>query len=149
MWRAHRMQLQNVNLVLRNMNRKAVGIRAAVERGVIKAAMLLQAEAQARVPVEFGELQASAYTIPLSRGRLAIAEVGFTAPYAAHVHESVEMKLLGQDRWQQGGKPPPIGKFWDPRPQGQPKFLEEPATQFQPVFQAILVAEVAKATQTP
>jgi hypothetical protein len=45
--------------------------------------------------------------------------VGYSAPYAAYVHENVEMKWRGRPR--RSG----IGVYWGPR--GQAKFLAEPA----------------------
>ena len=49
--------------------------------------------------------------------------VSFSAPYAIHVHENLEMKLRGQPR------PSGRGAYWDARgrKQGQSKFLEAPA----------------------
>lgn len=47
--------------------------------------------------------------------------VGYEAKYAVHVHEDMEQKLRGLPR------PSGIGVYWGPN--GQPKFLEQPARQ--------------------
>lgn len=47
--------------------------------------------------------------------------VGYTASYALHVHELVDMKLAGKPR-----RPPSKGRYWDPQGRAQAKFLEEP-----------------------
>lgn len=49
------------------------------------------------------------------------ARVGYSAGYAAWVHENIEMKGKGQPR--RSGR----GNYWDPAGKGQAKFLEEPA----------------------
>ena len=46
--------------------------------------------------------------------------VGYTARYALHVHENLGQTLKGQPR-----PSPKTGNYWDPN--GQPKFLEQPA----------------------
>ncbi len=48
--------------------------------------------------------------------------VGFTARYAVYVHENTEMVLEGQPR-----RPPATGVYWGPN--GQAKFLEQPARE--------------------
>ncbi len=81
--------------------------------------------------------------------------VGFTAAYAAAVHENIEMswKGLSRDprirRIEAGGDPAksrprprkrePKGRFWDPQGRGQAKFLEEPARTMTAVFSQIVV----------
>lgn len=59
--------------------------------------------------------------------------VGFSANYAVHVHENIEMKWKGRPR--KGGK----GNYWDPPGRGQAKFLEEPAR-----IHAKTLAEIVK-----
>lgn len=47
--------------------------------------------------------------------------VGYTAEYAAAVHERIEMKLQGQPR-----RAPSKGLYWDPQGKAKAKFLEDP-----------------------
>lgn len=64
--------------------------------------------------------------------------VGFTAAYAIYVHEAGEV-LRGKKR------PSGIGNYWDPEPQAQSKFLEQPARQMKKELGKI-VAQVTKTT---
>lgn len=66
--------------------------------------------------------------------------VGFTAAYALYVHERVAMKLKGLPR-----KKPSKGRYWDPIPRAQAKFLEEPARTMGKELGRI-VAEITKST---
>jgi hypothetical protein len=71
---------------------RAEGVRkpAQFKRGLTKAALLVQREAQKRTPVDTGMLRNSAYTrhIDTGRGRFDVV-VGFTAAYAIFVHENL------------------------------------------------------------
>lgn len=80
--------------------------------------LFVQAEAQKRVPVEYGNLASSAFTeVRLDH----IVTVGFTAKYAPVVHENLEQKLKGRPR--ASGK----GVYWGPT--GENKFLQKAADQ--------------------
>lgn len=57
----------------------------------------------------------------LGRYKAGRVVVGFSAQYALFVHENIEMKWKGKPR--RSG----IGTYWGP--QGQAKFLEQPARQ--------------------
>lgn len=84
--------------------------------GLIEIGLRIQRDAQERVPVQFGKLRASGYTRKAMQYPNAV-EVGFTAKYAAAIHENVEMKWKGKPRRK------PKGTFyWGP--QGEAKFLE-------------------------
>lgn len=83
----------------------------AVERGAFAGGLKIQAYAQENVPVEYGNLQGSAYTQRIPLG----SEVGFSAESAIYVHENMEQTLKGEPR------PSGLGNYWSP---GGPKFLE-------------------------
>lgn len=83
----------------------------AVERAAFAGGLKIQGYAQENVPVEYGNLQGSAYTQRIPLG----AEVGFSAEYAIYVHENMEQTLKGEPR------PSGLGTYWNP---GGPKFLE-------------------------
>ena len=67
--------------------------------------------------------------------------VGYTANYALHIHENIEMFWQGMPRdprkWpgikhQKNPRPReinPKGLYWDPQGKGQAKFLEQPARE--------------------
>lgn len=106
-----------------------MGLRAAA--GLKTAGLVLQHDSQRKVPVDTGNLKASAFTRSTGIGWDAEVTVGYTAAYALFVHEAVGMKLKGQKR-------PTKGKFWDPQGRAQAKFLEEPARTLRPTFIKIL-----------
>ena len=60
--------------------------------------------------------------------------VGYTANYALHVHENIEMKWKGLPR-----VAPSKGNYWDgSRGPGQAKFLEQPARELTTEFDRIV-----------
>ncbi len=111
-------KLEGLDEVMKNLNVEINEVEGRTTAGLFAAGLVVQAESQRRVPVEYGVLRASAYT------RLSIedpnsVEVGYTASYALSVHENMEQTLKGQPR------PSGIGVYWGPH--GQPKFLESAA----------------------
>jgi hypothetical protein len=102
--------------VMRNLNRQIEQIKGDVLAGLLEAGLFIQRAAQERVPVDTGNLKASAYTRNHPSERDAV-EVGFTAAYAPFVHEA-EGKLKGQPRRGGSGK----GTYWET---GEPKFLQK------------------------
>lgn len=118
--------------VLGNLKRqqRALGLRVAV--GLKAAGLALQRESQRLVPVDTGNLKASAFTRATGAGLDTAVTVGYTAAYAMFVHELVQMRLRGQPRI--GGK----GAYWDPAGRGQAKFLEEPARRMKDELLAIV-----------
>lgn len=100
-------------------------MREGVKKGLTKAGLDLQREAQRRVPVDTGNLKASAFTRLLPYQEPEVI-VGFTAAYAIYVHE-MRMVNAGKPRTSGTGK----GNYWDPQNRAQPKFLEEPFREMQ------------------
>lgn len=101
--------LEQLNRQLRRLAQDAPEV---VERAAYAGALFIQGEAQRRTPVEYGNLQGSAYTNRIPLG----AETGFTAEYAIYVHEDIEEQWRGLPR--QSG----LGTYWNP---GGSKFLEK------------------------
>lgn len=66
-------------------------------------------------------------------------QVGFTASYAAAVHEKVKMKLAGKPR------PRGRGLYWDPQGKATAKFLEKALREDRAEAKQILVS-VSQAT---
>lgn len=104
---------------IKGLNEELAKIKKASLTGALKAALIVQAEAQRRVPVEYGKLRASAYS-GKSPTNPNYARVGFSAAYAFYVHENMEMKWRGKPR--RSG----IGVYWGPK--GEAKFLEKAVT---------------------
>lgn len=126
-----------VNTVISNMRRKNVQMGIAFSRGLKLAGLHLQAASQRIVPVDLGNLKASAFTRSTGIGWGTKVHVGYTAAYAIYVHENAEMKLKGQDR-----PAPSKGKYWDPQGRGQSKFLEEPARTQRPAMRALIAKAI-------
>lgn len=119
--------------VLRRLNSELAGIAGRSMGGLLAGGLKVQALSQRRVPIEYGNLRASAYTrkaanIGTAGGAVArgiigglateplAVEVGYSASYALFVHENMQQKLKGQRR------PSGLGVYWGPA--GQPKYLE-------------------------
>lgn len=108
--------VKGLDETLKNLNDRLDAIPNKSMRGLLAGGLLVQRDAQKRVPVEYGVLRQSAFTRKAMNERAVKAvEVGFTAAYAPFVHENLEQKLKG--------KPRPSGKgvYWGP--QGEPRFL--------------------------
>lgn len=116
---------QGLDEVMRNLDRELARVERLTMAGLYEAGLQVQKAAQRRVPVNTGNLKASAYTrrVPESTSANPQVEVGFTASYAVYVHENVEMKLKGLPRAKRGYKASQ-GRYWDPQGQAGPKFLQ-------------------------
>jgi len=90
-------QLKGVDHVIKNLRRSsndAVAVRCS--RGLKKAGLLLQRLSQNVVPVQTGNLKNSAFTRSVGAGFFTHVVVGYTANYAAYVHEDLS-KAHGQE----------------------------------------------------
>ena len=89
-------------------------------KGLRLATAYVKLETQKITPANEGNLKASAYTNVEKDKNFAVGEVGFTAEYAAAVHEK-PMVNAGKKRTGKDAK----GKYWDPQGKGSNKFLEK------------------------
>jgi len=128
--------VNGVREILVNLDIKQALLLKKFEEGLVKAGLHLQRVSQGKVPVEFGNLKASAYTRKKNSGAKTEVYVGYTAEYALWVHEKVGMKLKGKPR---RPSPPHIGRYWDPQGRAQAKFLEEPARTEVPKMRSIII----------
>lgn len=108
-------RVKGVDKALNGLNKELRKIEGKTIAGLMAGGLIIQGEAQKRVPVEYGNLRGSAYTRK-SRTNAKKVEVGFSAAYALFIHENMEQKLKGEAR------PSGLGVYWGPN--GQPKFLE-------------------------
>lgn len=109
-------KIEGMENVMASLNKEIAGIEKRTMGGLLAAGLgHVQGPSQKKVPVEYGNLRASAFTRKAQDGSLAV-EVGFSAASALFIHENMGQKLKG--------KPRPSGKgvYWGPN--GQPKFLE-------------------------
>lgn len=120
------MKMQGMSQVIGNLNAQVQAIQGRTQAGLLAATMYISAESTRRAPKDTGNLKASAYFRKVGDDG---AEAGFTAAYAAAVHEMTAQKLKGQRRGNFGttragvsfGGGSGKGRYWD---NGQPKFLE-------------------------
>lgn len=120
------MNVSGLDEALANMNREIDAIEGRTMGGLFEAGLEIQAASQKKTPVDTGNLKGSAYT---RRGRKGV-EIGYTAAYAASVHEMVEQKLKGEQRADFGATSSGVGfgggsgkgTYWS---SGEPKFLEK------------------------
>lgn len=115
-------EVKGLEEITRNINRQIAAMPRATMAGLMAAGLIVQRDAQLHVPVDTGNLKASAFTrkAQKSSDRKPAVEVGFTASYAVFVHENMEQKLRGVPRTSGSGK----GRYWDPQGRAGPKFLQ-------------------------
>lgn len=111
------------------------GVRSGARAGVFAAGLLVERRSKVLVPVEYGNMRASGYTSWHESIPDAV-RVGYTAKYAAAVHEKVAMVLKG--------KPRPSGKgvYWGPK--GSAKFLERPFRESKGDIQRVIASYARK-----
>jgi len=126
-----------LSLVLANLNKANKGLAAGLNRGLKTAGLKLQRESQRIVPVDYGNLKASAYTRATGEGFGTSVQVGYTAAYAIFVHENTEMRWKGLPRLA-----PHKGRYWDPQGRGQSKFLETPMRTLGPQLLQIIKTQM-------
>lgn len=107
--------MKGLDQALKELNKRVSAIKNVTVDGLLAGGLIIQADAQRHVPVEYGVLRQSAYTRKVRGGNSPLVEIGFTAEYAPYVHENLEMKLVGLPR------PSGKGVYWGP--QGEPRFL--------------------------
>ena len=143
--------VKGLEQVVSRLNAKVKEIEGKSMAGLYKAGLLVQRTSQKRTPRDTGNLRASAYTRKDPLGR-RLVEVGYTAKYAAAVHENLEQKLKGQPRADFGttregvtfGGGTGKGRYWDT---GQPKFLESALHDEEAAVFRLIRGEAAQATR--
>ncbi|QDP54887.1 MAG: hypothetical protein Unbinned3891contig1000_85 [Prokaryotic dsDNA virus sp.] len=128
-----------IEKVIGNLRRREKVMSSGVERGLKLAGLHLQRASQQRVPVDLGNLKASAFTRARGKGFRTEVNIGYTAHYALHVHELTAMKLKGLPRTGKradGSKR--RGFYWDPQGKGSAKFLEIPGQLEAKAMRAII-----------
>ena len=110
-----------------NLNKEIGKIEGNSRKGLISAARFLKLEAMSRAPHDTGNLKDTAFHVLNQKNGNDVETIGFTAPYAAPVHEMTG-KLKGQPRANFGKTAAGVefgggtgkGHYWD---QGEPHFL--------------------------
>jgi len=110
--------------------------RKELDAGLRLGALHIQAKSQKLVPVDTGNLKASAFTRRES-GLEPSYLIGYTAEYALFVHE-MKMVNPGVERGGSNGK----GRYWDPQGQAGPKFLEKPAREERNTVRQLVLSQM-------
>ena len=85
------MKIEGLKEVLRNLQLVHPSLGKAAERGLMRSGLLIQRESMQEVPVDMGNLKASAFTRKTKGdGFTANVQVGYTAAYAIYVHENLD-----------------------------------------------------------
>lgn len=124
-------KVKGLDTLLKNLNKEIQKIEGNTRKGLSKAGLFIKAEAQERAPVDYGVLRNSAFSqiSPVTFKGYPVVTVGFTAKYAAWVHE-MPMTLKGKPRAHFGktregasfGGGSGKGVYWQG---GENKFLEK------------------------
>lgn len=86
-------KIEGMRQVLASFRSLSKAKKKGLRLGLGRAGLLLQRESQAIVPVEFGNLQASAFTRVEDQGPSTfVVTVGYTAEYAVYVHEILDYR---------------------------------------------------------
>lgn len=151
-------KITGVEQVLANIKRVEIAAGRGVEKGLKLGGLLIQADSQKEVPVDQGVLKNSSFTRKLSgMGHTANIGVGYTAAYAAYVHENLDAahgdeynekyatEIAGDLERRRDAK----GRFlknkkkWHNRGSGQKaKFLEDPARRDAPLVQVLITKSI-------
>ena len=120
------MALKGAGDVIANLKRVQSEFAKKRRQALTRIGVIVKGDAVKMTPVDSGNLRSSAF-YEVTGDDLTI---GYTAHYAAAVHEMVEQKLKGEERADFGetrsgvsfGGGTGKGKYWD---SGEPKFLEK------------------------
>lgn len=116
--------------VLKNLNGAIADVKNGTNAGLRTLAIKIERGSKKKVPREYGNLVNSGYHKKVEGEKF---EVGFTAEYAVHVHENVEMKLKGKKR------PSGKGVYWGPK--GEARYLAKAIEDEVPTAAATVAAE--------
>lgn len=105
-------KLSGLSEVMSNLNAQVNAIEGRTMTGLYSAGLFVQKESNRRAPKDTGNLRESSFVRNVFNGVV----VGYTANYAAAVHEAPGT-LKGEER-KSGSKK---GTYWEV---GEPKFLE-------------------------
>lgn len=149
-------QVTNLSSVQAAMARAIAQKRKGLATGIKKASVFLQRESMKIVPVDYGNLRASAFTRMEGEGTAkVVGTVGYTAAYAVYVHENLDAahgtafnvkyaaELAAARALRKQRKGGTTGPFRHDRgPDQQAKFLEKPFRDNRAEILQIIKAEI-------
>lgn len=147
---ADMIKITGIKGVLSKITNTKGKLNQSISRGLVKGGLFLQRESQKIVPVDTGNLRSSAFTRKLTWDHV---KVGYTASYAAFVHENLNAvhgqafnvkhaDKIARNTERHAGKPTGT---WSRRGQNQQaKFLETPARTKRTEILRIVANEASK-----
>jgi len=144
------LELKGLPQVLSKLKGATTDIKNDAGRGLKKGGLFLQRESQKIVPVQLGNLKNSAFTRSQGSGLRTDVTVGYTAEYAAYVHEDLdkahgkEFNVKHADEIANASKKArtAAGGLFNRGEEQQAKFLETPARTKRTEMLAIIAAEI-------
>lgn len=137
-------KVKGVKQVSNNINRMIDSFEGRrTVRAIYSALYYIGIESAVKVPVDTSMLLNSQFRDVTTQGTRFIGKIGYSANYAAAVHEAKGV-LLGTKTPRPVGpseKPGSRGNVWDKT--GEPKFLEKPAEDARSKVQDIIVKEMS------
>lgn len=140
-------RIKGVAKVKANLRKYTVDQGQAFSIGLRRAGIFLQHKSQKICPVLFGVLRNSAFTRRFGSGYRTDVVVGYTAKYAAFVHEDLDKAhgiMFNQLHAEEiaGAHTPAQKRYWHNRGENQQaKFLEVPARRSRKEMLAIIAGE--------
>lgn len=150
-------KVKGIEQTKRNLNKLIDDIKGRkIARAIKSATIIIGTEAAVLTPVDTSNLINSQYTELLPQGSKIIGKIGYTASYAAAVHNA-SGKLKGQPRADFGitsnrsefGPQKPVsfgggtgnGNYWDPH--AEPHFLTKGADKAKDTVDAVVKKELS------
>lgn len=137
-------KVKGVKQVSNNINRMIDSFEGRrTVRAIYSALYYIGIESAARVPVDTSTLLNSQFRDVTTQGTRIIGKIGYSANYAAAVHEAKGV-LLGTKTprpVKAGEQPGSRGNVWDRT--GEPKFLEKPAENARAKIHEIIAKEMS------
>lgn len=78
--------------IIRNINNYGKQVERSTMGNMRKACLLVRRRSQLEVPVDTGNLRATAFTMVVRIGAMIMGIIGYAAAYAGIVHERTELK---------------------------------------------------------
>lgn len=78
--------------IIRNINNYGKQVERDMTGNLRKACLLVRRRSQLEVPVDTGNLKATAFTMVVKIGSILLGIIGYAAAYAGFVHERLELR---------------------------------------------------------
>ena len=136
--------VKGVDKVVKNLKKQNSNMGNTFAVRLKRAGLYLQRQSQKIVPVDTGNLKASAFTRSRGTGWNTSCWVGYTAAYAIHVHENLDLRHGKEynDYYADEIADKNNKTFRKRGENQQAKFLEQPARQYRKHILKIIAGKV-------